>query len=126
MDEFWYRLIENLMLAFLPVLASLAAGALIAWIRKSWAEFKELRPDIAYYLEQAANMAVTAAEQAGAQGFIEDKKNYALDIAQRYLDAKGIKVDIELIEAAIEAAVLTEINGGQVKERAILPGNKTE
>lgn len=110
-DGFWYKLIENLLLAFLPVLASLAAGALFAWLRKTWAQFKAEKPDVAWILEQAASMAVAAAEQAGAAGYITDKKNYALDMAQAYLDAQGIKINLDLLDAAIEAAVFNEING---------------
>lgn len=113
MDDFWYKLIENILLAFLPVLASLAAGALFAWLRKTWAQFKAEKPDAAWILEQAASMAVAAAEQAGAAGYITDKKNYALDMAQAYLDAQGIKINLDLLDAAIEAAVFNEINKGK-------------
>ena len=113
MDDFWYKLIENILLAFLPVLASLAAGALFAWLRKTWAQFKAEKPDVAWILEQAASMAVAAAEQAGAAGYITDKKNYALDMAQAYLDAQGIKINLDLLDAAIEAAVFNEINKGK-------------
>lgn len=112
-DGFWYKLIENILLAFLPVLASLAAGALFAWLRKTWAQFKAEKPDVAWILEQAASMAVAAAEQAGAAGYITDKKNYALDMAQAYLDAQGIKISLDLLDAAIEAAVFNEINKGK-------------
>ena len=118
MDDFWYKLIENILLAFLPVLASLAAGALFAWLRKTWAQFKAEKPDVAWILEQAASMAVAAAEQAGAAGYITDKKNYALDMAQAYLDAQGIKINLDLLDAAIEAAVFNEINKGKVTAKA--------
>ena len=121
MDEFWMKLIQNLLLAFLPILASLAAGALFAWLRKTWAEFKAAKPDVAWILEQAAAMAVQAAEQAGAAGFIKDKKEYALGIAQLYLDSKGLKIDLALLDAAIEAAVFAEFNKNKPKPAAELP-----
>ena len=116
MDGFWYKFIESLLLAFAPVLASLAAAALVALVRKWWAEFKQAQPDAAFWLEQAASMAVQAAEQAGMAGYIQDKKQYALEVAQRYLDAKGIKIDVELISDAIEAAVFAELNKGKAIE----------
>lgn len=115
MDDFWYKLIENLLIAFLPVLASLAVGALYAWARKTWAQFKEHSPDIAYILEEAASMAVMAAEQAGAAGYITEKKEYALGIAQAFLNAKGIKIDLALLDAAIEAAVYKELNSNKIQ-----------
>lgn len=121
MDEFWVKLIQNVLLAFLPVIASLAAGALYAWLRKTWAQFKNEKPDIAWILEQAAAMAVQAAEQAGAAGFIKDKKEYALGIAQLYLDSKGLKIDLALLDAAIEAAVFAEFNKNKPKPAAELP-----
>ena len=114
-DGFWYKLIENVLLAFLPVLASLAVGALYAWARKTWAQFKEHSPDIAYILEEAASMAVMAAEQAGAAGYITEKKEYALGIAQAFLNAKGIKIDLALLDAAIEAAVFKELNSNKIQ-----------
>ena len=119
MDDFWYKLIENILLAFLPVLASLAAGALFAWLRKTWAQFKAEKPDIAWILESAASMAVAAAEQAGAAGCITDKKNYALGVAQAYLDAKGVKIDLALLDAAIEAAVFNQLNSGKPAIKAL-------
>lgn len=121
MDEFWMKLIQNILLAFLPVIASLAAGALYSWLRKTWAEFKAAKPDVAWILEQAAAMAVQAAEQAGAAGFIKDKKEYALGIAQLYLDSKGLKIDLALLDAAIEAAVFAEFNKNKPKPAAELP-----
>ena len=116
MDEFWYKFIEALLLAFAPVLASMAAAALFALTRKLWAEFKATQPDAAYWLEQAATLAVQAAEQAGMAGYIQDKKQYALEVAQRYLDAKGVKIDVQLISDAIEAAVFAELNKYRVGE----------
>jgi hypothetical protein len=43
-------------------------------------------------------------------GYVEDKKTYALHIAERWLAAKGLRIDLELIDAAIEAAVWEELN----------------
>jgi biotin operon repressor len=50
-------------------------------------------------------MVVDAAEQAGINTIIEDKKKYALDLAEKFLAAQGIVVDLDIVAAAIEAAV---------------------
>ena len=52
---------------------------------------------------------IRAAEQMELAGFIEDKKQYALNIAQAYLNEHGWdEFDIDLLEAAIEAEVLKQ------------------
>ena len=61
-------------------------------------------------LAEAAKVAVTAAEQAGAAKLISDKKVYAMDIAERWLAEHGVHLDFELIDAAIEAAVYEQFN----------------
>jgi hypothetical protein len=110
MENFWSDLLQNLLMAFAPVIASLLAGLLYAQIRKVWAQFKAEKPDVAWALESAARMAVLAAEQAGAKELIEDKKAYAMNVAEKWLATKGITLDLDLIDAAIEAAVYDELN----------------
>ena len=44
---------------------------------------------------------------------IKDKKVYAFDIAERWLELHGIKIDLDLIDAAIEAAVYEKFNAGK-------------
>ena len=109
-NTFWSQLITNIALAFLPVLASLAAAYLVAQFKLLWAKAKAQQPDLVDTLEWAARTAVSAAEQAGAAGIIKDKKAYALQVAQQWLDMKGLTVDLTAIDAAIEAAVYQEIN----------------
>lgn len=57
-----------------------------------------------------ARMAVLAAEQLGITGAIDDKKSYAITVAERMLAERGIKVDLDALDAAIEAAVAEELN----------------
>lgn len=108
-----------------PILAVALLVALSTLALNAWTKFKLARPDIAKAIEDAAAMAVKAAEQSGIGGIIlneaKAKKELALDIAQRYLDAKGIKVDIRLLEAAIEAAVWSEFNKDNPAKNLRLP-----
>lgn len=99
------KVIEAILLAILPPLAV----ALVAWIvglaKVAWARFRELNPTVADYMELAAEFAVKAAEQAGAAELIDDKKAYAIGIAEKWLAEHNVYVDIDLLDAAIEKAV---------------------
>lgn len=101
----------------MPFLALALFGLLVSLARKAWVEVKEHRPDVAFALEEAARMAVMAAEQSNLAGLVKEKKAFALKIAEDYLALKGIKVDLHLIDAAVEAAVFEEIN----KQKRVTP-----
>jgi hypothetical protein len=77
----------------------------IALFKKYWAQFQALKPDVAALVEQFAKIAVSAAEQMGAAGIVEDKKEYAIHAVELWLAEKGIAIDVALIESAVEAEV---------------------
>jgi hypothetical protein len=109
-NEFWSALIQNVLMGFVPVLASLLVAYLFAQFKLAWAKFQAARPDITSQMEWAARIAVNAAEQAGSAGIIAGKKEYALDFAEKWLKAQGFTVDLHLLDGAIEAAVYEELN----------------
>lgn len=114
MNEFWSSILQSVLVAVLPVLAT----ALTAWlIQKAREVGKNINADTMTWIRWAASTAVTAAEQAGAAKLITDKKEYALTLAEEYLAKQGIKVDLSLLSGIIEAAVMTEIN----KDKPVLP-----
>jgi hypothetical protein len=85
--------------------------------RKQWSLFKATQPTLADQLSFYAKIAVEAAEQAGLAKIVTDKKEYAIDIVIRWLDANGLNgVDVELIAAEIERQVremqLPKLNAG--------------
>ena len=101
--------VMGLLLAAVPVLAAFAIAALRALVKKWLAELEASKPSIAWALAEAVEIAVRAAEKMEFSEFIDDKKTYAFEIAQRYLNGAGWdEIDIELIEAAIEAEVLKQ------------------
>jgi len=101
------KFVFELSILLVPVIAGFLIALLRAWTQKLLAELEATRPKLAHYLYTGAKMAVEAAEQAGVAGFVDDKKQYALNVLQRYLDEHGFEeFDIELLEAAIEAEVL--------------------
>jgi len=106
----WNKILETIILILIPILIPVLVAYLAALTRKTWAQAKQAQPDLTYYLEQAASFAIAAAEQLKLAGIITDKKLYALQVAEDYLTAKGVTIDLHLIDAAIEAAVWQELN----------------
>ena len=102
----WNELLQSVLMAVLPILATALTGWALAQMRLAWGKFEATKPELAKYLEMAAGFAVDAAEQMKLADLITDKKAYALGVAEDWLALKGIKIDLHLIEAAIEAAVL--------------------
>jgi hypothetical protein len=105
------KVLEAVLIALLPPLAVALLSFIIGHARKVWAEFKMTSPSTAEYLEAAAQFAVIAAEQLGIAGLMEEKKSYAIEVAQAYLAQAGVKnIDVALISAAIERAVYQEFH----------------
>lgn len=71
------------------------------------------------FIQNTAAIAVSAAEQMGLNGLVEDKKSVALAIVERELAARGIKVTAAQLDAAIEAAVLDGFNAGRAVEPTV-------
>ena len=111
MKEFLVKFLEALMLALLPLLVSLLVGQLVK-VGQDLARKLKARNAEAYEMVRFAAMAaVKAAEQANLGGLIEEKKAYAIDYVERFIEkAYGVKVDVEVISQAIEAAVYDEFN----------------
>ncbi len=108
--DFLSIFLQNFMAVALPALASAAFAWLFAKAKKAWLEFKSDQAGSAEILEMVAKMAVQAAEQVGMNEMIEDKKEYAMEVAEKRLAEYGLKIDLDIISAAIEAAVLSEFN----------------
>ena len=100
----------NLAVAILPILAGFAVAALRALVKKWLAELEASKPSMYWVIKEAVEIAVAAAEQlSGLEEFVEDKKQYALNIVQIWLDERGWdEIDVEILEAAIEAEVLKQ------------------
>ena len=97
----------GLLYAGLPVVAIYLLALLKSWVNVKVAELKANAPQLAGAISTAVNMAVKAAEQMG----LSDKKQYALSVAQEWLDLNGWgEIDVFILEAAIESAVLEKFN----------------
>lgn len=110
-QDFVSTFLQEFMGIVLPVLASLLAGLFIAWITKLVNQIKEqLDNRFVWMLEEAVRIAVLAAEQANLAGFVEDKKQYALGVAEKWLGERGFKIDLGVLADRIEAAVMEHFN----------------
>ena len=104
------KVIEAILIAILPPLVAFLVSIGLAYAKRVWGDLKQRYPSVTDLVEQAAVFAVQAAEQAGAAELIKDKKQYAIQIAEAWLVANHITTDIDLIDAAIEKAVLELFN----------------
>jgi hypothetical protein len=100
----WGAIVTQILAYVLPVLTVAVLGWLAVNIKSKWAALKVLDTyNILGTLRNIVEVAVKAAEQTIQLG--PDKKAYAIKIVEDFLDARGIKVDVSVIEAAIEKAV---------------------
>jgi len=106
---FLSNFVQAFLLAAAPILAVAVVKAVINWGQKTLAEAKAAEPKLFEQLTWVATIAVQAAEQSGAVQLAEEKKAFALSFVEKWLESKGIVLDIELIDGAIESAVFTEI-----------------
>ena len=105
--ELLFEVLQAVLLAALPILAAAVTRWVLGEIER---QKKRLDADVLRNLEWIAGIAVTAAEQVHAAGYIADKKVYAMKVAQAWLDSRGIKLNVGVVEGAVEAAVLKEFN----------------
>jgi len=110
------KVLEAVLIAILPPLAAAMVAWMVAKAKEGWARAKLWNPTVTDLIEEAAKFAVRAAEQAGAAELIADKKAYALQIAEAWLAQRNITTDLDLIDAAIEAAVLELFNEDKPEE----------
>lgn len=108
-DVLW-KFVESFVVALVPILVPLLAAWILPKVIGAWKGLKDRLGDNAWMLDDVATIAVRAAEQAKVGALAAEKKDYAIGVAQAYLKEKGIKLDLALIDAAIEAAVLQEFN----------------
>jgi len=105
LQEFGFEILLTVILPFV-------AQALIALTKKWLNDIKQNQPDLSWFLENAVEIAVRAAEQTHAKELFEEKKQYAFNVAQAYLNEHGWdEVDVLVLEAAIEAEVLKQKAG---------------
>jgi hypothetical protein len=109
----WGSIIEKVLLAVISVALPLLLKWLFDWLKLKRAEFEQnVGEQWVYALDEAVRLAVRAAEQSGLAKLITDtaeaKKRYAIDRAESYLHERGFDIDLDVLEAAIEAEVIRQ------------------
>ena len=103
--ELLSKVLQAVLEAALPILAA----ALASWVTGKAIEiFKKLKdknPELYEICKVVSREAVTAAEQVYGGGEGKKKLEYAINFMEKYLKAKGINLDIDIILGYIEAAV---------------------
>ena len=104
--ELTSRILKTVLEAALPVLITAAAAWMVGKAVEIFRNIAQENPDAAAYLFEICSTAVRAAEQIFGGEKEKEKKAYALRLVQAYLERIGLRLDLETIDAAIEAAVL--------------------
>mgnify|MGYP005819080247 CR=1 FL=1 len=122
--EFISAFLQKFLEVVLPVLATALAGLAIAWITKLINDVKaRLTEDQEWIINQAIKAAVLAAEQIDLKGVVIDKKDYALQVAMQWLSLKGINLNLNILDARIEAAVFDQFNRDRKDLSKTVAGN---
>jgi hypothetical protein len=109
LEQFLSRLADLLLLIALPIVIAAAFQHFRTMAAQLRTESTGQQQTI---IDLAVQMAVRAAEQVGRwQDLIGvEKKEYALQAAQRFLDARGVHLDVKLLSDLIESEVLRQFN----------------
>lgn len=105
MNEVLSNVLQAVLEAALPILVSAAAAWVIGKVVELVRKLKDTNPELYEILKVIAERAVSAAEQIWGDQHGEEKKAYALNVVEKYLAAKGITLDLDIIDGYIEAAV---------------------
>ena len=110
--------LETLLVWVLPPLVVFIVAKTAEIALMHWTNLRYSRPRVAEVLEQAVKLAVQAAEQNGLVAKLKqqayDKKTEAIRYVEQYLAAHDIRLNLSVIDAAIEAAVF-QLNAGKRK-----------
>lgn len=111
LEQFISVFLQKFLEIVLPVLFTALAGLVAALITKVVNDIKsKLTEEQKWLIDQIIQTAVFAAEQANIAGFVTDKKEYALGVAEQWMAEKGLNIDAHVLDAMIEAAVYAELN----------------
>ena len=107
----WGNIITQVLVAVLTLALPVVLKLLADWLKLSRDKLlSNLDSEARYALEEAVRIAVAAAEQSGLANLIrneaEVKKNYAIGVAEKYLqEVCKLNIDLDIIADAIEAEV---------------------
>ena len=103
--ELLSKILQAVLEAALPILAAAVAGWAVGKAIEIFKKIRDKNPELYEILKVVCREAVTAAEQVYGGEHGREKLQYAINVVEKYLAAKGIKLDLDIIVAYIEAAV---------------------
>ena len=117
--ELFNKMLQAVLEVALPMLVASAAGWMIGKCIEIFKKVRDKNPELYEILVVISKKAVEAAEQIFGGGRGQEKKEYAKMVIKKYLSAKGIILDLDVIEAYIEAAVKElKLNGEELPPKA--------
>jgi hypothetical protein len=113
LSDFLSLLAQALLIIALPVVIAAAVQHFRAMARRHYDSLNEERQQ---WLDRAVKIAVQVAEQTG---FLEglagsEKRDRAIEVAQAFLEERGVTIDLDRLVALIEAEVLTQFSNPSV------------
>ena len=105
MEIDWSAVTGEIMTQILRVIIPLFVALIIKWAVELYHKLKTEQPEWLPVLEYAAELAVLAAEQIYGDGHGAEKKQYAIQTIQNILAEHGLKLDLTVIDDAVEAEV---------------------
>jgi hypothetical protein len=105
-------LIQGLVELLLVPLLLMAVAWMYAKARTAWQRYKDTHREESYWISYVINKVVMAAEQMAAAypELITDKKAWAIEKAEAWLQKYGLDVDVDQIAVMIEAEVKALFN----------------
>lgn len=111
MDNSLEQALVNALTLIITACVPILVAFVVAWLKSLYnQEVAKLSLSQRNALDWAVHIAVSSAEQAGINEMVSDKKAYAIQVVQNLLASRGVKMDLESIDQAIEAAVYDDIN----------------
>lgn len=109
------KILQAVLEIALPILVASGAGWMIGKCIEIFKKVRDKNPELYEILVVISRKAVEAAEQIFGGGKGKEKKEYAKAVITKYLAAKGIHLDLDIIEAYIESAVKElKDHGGEI------------
>jgi hypothetical protein len=114
LTDFLSPIVQGLLTLAIPILVAVA----VPWLLGKAKEIKQnMSAEQAAMFEQGVQIAVRAAEQAGISGQIANtgrqKKEYAINAAQNYLNRLGLKVNVDELATLLESEVHKQFTNPQ-------------
>jgi hypothetical protein len=111
----WGLVLQKILMIIIEMCLPIALAQLVAWLNARSAEARAMAHK--HNLDTAMGLVyqfVLAAEQCGITGAIlnegAEKKKFVLNLVETELAARGIKIDLDTLDAMIEGAVHEAFN----------------